>query len=381
MKKLIFISFSLLCLAILASCGKNPTTQTNADYNISSFETALDNGEDLTDKTVVFNIEKTSHNILSGNYSLLAGNDNNLAFKSKKDPKVAKNDIVILKVKSTSGSSGKYNISYSDLSEIKKMDDVSIVHKKMDQKKLALNITDDQVADEDGKVKIKGSTSLPNTQVTIGMGIIGDSTTSDSKGDFLLSYDLLNSLKTDSIKVTASIGDKKVTKTITLKQNQKIIESYEASVASAASKEKESKAATTTSATQEKREPTPPAIQITFAELMDKFNSNQLAEGEIYTFNAGVIAKSGKNYPDHWSDKINNHFVRLCDPNNISSTIPVYAESIDVSHALTSGTVIPSFTAKLVNVKAYGDEIGYGLSFLITSINGKELDTSGFKTK
>ena len=90
MKKLIFISFSLLCLAILASCGKNPTTQTNADYNISSFETALDNGEDLTDKTVVFNIEKTSHNILSGNYSLLAGNDNNLAFKSKKDPKVAK---------------------------------------------------------------------------------------------------------------------------------------------------------------------------------------------------------------------------------------------------------------------------------------------------
>ena len=261
------------------------------------------------------------------------------------------------------------------------MDDVSIVHKKMDQKKLALNITDDQVADEDGKVRIKGSTSLPNTQVTIGMGIIGDSTTSDSKGDFILSYDMLNSLKTDSIKVTASIGDKKVTKTITLKQNQKIIESYEASGASAASKEKESKAANTTSATQEKKEPTPPAIQITFAELMDKLNSNQLAEGEIYTFNAGVIAKSGKNYPDHWSDKINNHFVRLCDPNNISSTIPVYAESIDVSHALTSGTVIPSFTAKLVNVKAYGDEIGYGLSFLITSINGKELDTSGFKAK
>ncbi|MCJ1994898.1 hypothetical protein GYN24_09930 [Lactococcus piscium] len=381
MKKIIFISFSLLCLAILASCGKNATTQTSADYNISSFETALDNGEDLTDKTVVFNIEKTSHNILSGNYSLLAGNDNNLAFKSKKDPKVAKNDIVILKVKSTSGSSGKYNISYSDLSEIKKMDDVSIVHKKMDQKKLALNITDDQVADEDGKVKIKGSTSLPNTQVTIGMGIIGDSTTSDSKGDFILSYDMLNSLKTDSIKVTASIGDKKVTKTITLKQNQKIIESYEASVASAASKEKESKAANTTSATQEKKEPTPPAIQITFAELMDKLNSNQLVDGEIYTFTADVVSKSGKSYPVYSTDNLSNQFVRLADPNKISSNAPFYANPTDVLIAINSSSVTPTFITKIVNMTSYDDNEGAYPTFLITSINGKELNTSGFKAK
>ena len=264
------------------------------------------------------------------------------------------------------------------------MKDVSVKHAKIKQKKLELNISDDQVADENGKVKIKGNTTLPNTKVTIGMGILGDSTTSDSKGNFTLLYDIVSNLKSDSIKVNASIGDKKVTKTINVKQNQKIITSYESSIINQEKiKEKENKtsASTTTSSSQEQKEPSTPATEISFAELMNKLNNNQLAEGEVYTFNAGVIAKSGKNYPDYWSDNINNHFVRLCDPNNTSSTIPVYAESLDVSQALTSGSSssTPTFTAKIVSVKAYGDEIGYELSFLITSINGEEQDISDFK--
>ena len=222
MKKLISIALTLVFLLMLTACNST-TTQKKADYNIDSFENALNNGEDLTDKTVVFNVEKTSHNILSGNYSLLAGTDNSLSFKSKKDPKVSENDIVIVKVKKSTGVSGIYNISYNDLSTISKMKDVSVKHTKVKQKKLELNISDDQVADENGKVKIKGNTTLPNTKVTIGMGILGDSTTSDSKGNFTLSYDIVNYLKSDSIKVNASIGDKKVTKTINVKQNQKII--------------------------------------------------------------------------------------------------------------------------------------------------------------
>ncbi|WP_314087240.1 hypothetical protein [Pseudolactococcus chungangensis] len=383
MKKLTSAALTLVFLLILTACNTT-ATQKKADYNIDSFENALNNGEDLTDKTVVFNVEKTSHNILSGNYSLLAGTDNNLSFKSKKDPKVSKNDIVIVKVKKTTGLSGIYNVSYNDLSTVSKMKDVSVKHAKIKQKKLELNISDDQVADENGKVKIKGNTTLPNTKVTIGMGILGDSTTSDSKGNFTLSYDIVNYLKSDSIKVNASIGDKKVTKTINVKQNQKIITSYESSIINQEKiKEKENKtsASTTTSSSQEQKEPSTPATEISFAELMNKLNNNQLAEGEVYTFNAGVIAKSGKNYPDYWSDNINNHFVRLCDPNNTSSTIPVYAESLDVSQALTSGSSssTPTFTAKIVSVKAYGDEIGYELSFLITSINGEEQDISDFK--
>ena len=388
MKKLTSIALTLVFLLMLTACNST-TTQKKADYNIDSFENALNNGEDLTDKTVVFNVEKTSHNILSGNYSLLAGTDNNLSFKSKKDPKVSKNDIVIVKVKKTTGLSGIYNVSYNDLSTVSKMKDVSVKHAKIKQKKLELNISDDQVADENGKVKIKGNTTLPNTKVTIGRGILGDSTTSDSKGNFTLLYDIVSNLKSDSIKVNASIGDKKVTKTINLKQNQKIITSYESSVINQEKikeKEKEKEKgsetpASTTSSSQEQKESSIPATEISFAELMNKLNNNQLAEGEVYTFNAGVIAKSGKNYPEYWSDELYNHFVRLCDPNDTSSTIPVYAESFAVSQVLTSGSGsnTPTFTAKIVNVKAYGDEVGYGLSFLITSIKGKEQDTSNFK--
>ena len=269
------------------------------------------------------------------------------------------------------------------------MKNVSVKHTKIKPKKLELNISDDQVADENGKVKIKGNTTLPNTKVTIGRGILGDSTTSDSKGNFTLLYDIVSNLKSDSIKVNASIGDKKVTKTINLKQNQKIITSYESSVINQEKikeKEKEKEKgsetpASTTSSSQEQKESSIPATEISFAELMNKLNNNQLAEGEVYTFNAGVIAKSGKNYPEYWSDELYNHFVRLCDPNDTSSTIPVYAESFAVSQVLTSGSGsnTPTFTAKIVNVKAYGDEVGYGLSFLITSINGKEQDTSNFK--
>lgn len=382
MKKLTSIALTLVFLLMLTACNST-TTQKKADYNIDSFENALNNGEDLTDKTVVFNVEKTSHNILSGNYSLLAGTDNSLSFKSKKDPKVSENDIVIVKVKKSTGVSGIYNISYNDLSTISKMKNVSVKHTKIKPKKLELNISDDQVADENGKVKIKGNTTLPNTKVTIGRGILGDSTTSDSKGNFTLLYDIVSNLKSDSIKVNASIGDKKVTKTINLKQNQKIITSYESSVINQEKiKEKGSETpASTTSSSQEQKESSIPATEISFAELMNKLNNNQLAEGEVYTFNAGVIAKSGKNYPEYWSDELYNHFVRLCDPNDTSSTIPVYAESFAVSQALTSGSGsnTPTFTAKIVNVKAYGDEVGYGLSFLITSINGKEQDTSNFK--
>ena len=82
MKKLTSIALTLVFLLMLTACNST-TTQKKADYNIDSFENALNNGEDLTDKTVVFNVEKTSHNILSGNYSLLAGTDNSLSFKSK----------------------------------------------------------------------------------------------------------------------------------------------------------------------------------------------------------------------------------------------------------------------------------------------------------
>ena len=378
MKKITLGTLILAFILILTACGTK-TSQKEADYNIEAFENALNNGEDLTDKTVVFKVEKTSHNILSGNYKLLAGSDNNLSFNSKKNPKISKNDIVILKVKKITGESETYNISYNDLSTTSNIKDIDIAHTKIKSKKLELNISDNQVADENGKVNITGNTTLPNTKVTIGNGFLGDSTISDAKGDFTLSYTIGVNLKSDSIKVNASIGDKKASKTINLKQNQEIITSYESSAANDEKTKEKGSEASTTSSSQEKPAPATPATEISFADLMNKLNNNQLTEGEFYTFNAGVIAKPGKHYPEHWSDNLNNHVVRLCDPNNTSSTIPVYAEYLSVSKALNSASNTPTFTTKIVKAKPSGEDGGYGLYFLITSINGKDQDTSNFK--
>lgn len=281
-----------------------------------------------------------------------------------------------------SESLGKYKISYSDLSKIKSLSDVRIKNEKVKRQELALDIPDNQTANEDGKIEVKGTTSLPNAQVTIGMGIIGDHTTSNKKGEFVLSYDILGSLKTDTIEVTAALGDKKVTKIVKLKQNPKLIASYEADQAKKAdSTPSETPSEAPSAAPQEKEKPAVVPIQLSFAELMNKLNNNQLVDGEVYAFTADVVAKKGKNYPEYGSDRLNNRFVRLADPNDITSNTPFYANDIEVSNAVTSSKGSLNFTVKIVNVAASDDSEGVSPTFLITAINGKELDTSGFKAK
>lgn len=227
MKKITPIGLILFLLLVFTACGKN-TTPKESDYNMTTLKTALGNGEKLEGKSVAFKIEKKSQHILSRDYSLYTGNDKEFDFTSKNDPKVSKGNTVIVKIESVSESLGKYKISYSDLSKIKSLSDVRIKNEKVKRQELALDIPDNQTANEDGKIEVKGTTSLPNAQVTIGMGIIGDHTTSNKKGEFVLSYDILGSLKTDTIEVTAALGDKKVTKIVKLKQNPKLIASYEA---------------------------------------------------------------------------------------------------------------------------------------------------------
>ncbi|MCJ2001215.1 hypothetical protein GYQ39_09870 [Lactococcus piscium] len=381
MKKITPIGLILFLLLVFTACGKN-TTPKESDYNMTTLKTALGNGEKLEGKSVAFKIEKKSQHILSRDYSLYTGNDKEFDFTSKNDPKVSKGNTVIVKIESVSESLGKYKISYSDLSKIKSLSDVRIKNEKVKRQELALDIPDNQTANEDGKIEVKGTTSLPNAQVTIGMGIIGDHTTSNKKGEFVLSYDILGSLKTDTIEVTAALGDKKVTKIVKLKQNPKLIASYEADQAKKAdSTPSETPSEAPSAAPQEKEKPAVVPIQLSFAELMNKLNNNQLVDGEVYAFTADVVAKKGKNYPEYGSDRLNNRFVRLADPNDITSNTPFYANDIEVSNAVTSSKGSLNFTVKIVNVAASDDSEGVSPTFLITAINGKKLDTSGFKAK
>ena len=171
---------------------------------------------------------------------------------------------------------------------------------------------------------------------------------------------------------------KKVTKIVKLKQNPKLIASYEADQAKKADS---TPSEAPSAAPQEKEKPAVVPIQLSFAELMNKLNNNQLVDGEVYAFTADVVAKKGKNYPEYGSDRLNNRFVRLADPNDITSNTPFYANDIEVSNAVTSSKGSLNFTVKIVNVAASDDSEGVSPTFLITAINGKELDTSGFKAK
>lgn len=54
---------------------------------------------------------------------------------------------------------------------------------------LSLITPKEVLSNDDGLVVIKGSTS-PHSEVTIGMGVVGDKTTANKSGDFELSYDM-----------------------------------------------------------------------------------------------------------------------------------------------------------------------------------------------
>lgn len=54
---------------------------------------------------------------------------------------------------------------------------------------LVLETPKEAISDDTGEVKISGKTS-PNAEVSIGMGIVGDKTTADKSGDFMLLYEL-----------------------------------------------------------------------------------------------------------------------------------------------------------------------------------------------
>lgn len=105
-----------------------------------------------------------------------------------------------------------------------KEEDTKVSQSKVSQSSIAkptLKLPKDVTVDKTGTATIEGTT-LPNTDVRIGMGIIGDSTTSDEEGKFTLTYDLDEDSEDETIEVTAS-GDDDITKKVIVKQNPEII--------------------------------------------------------------------------------------------------------------------------------------------------------------
>lgn len=104
---------SLILVAVLiALCFVGCKSETVApDYtDIAAFETALNDGADLTGKTVQFTVAELVPNSAFG-YNMQAGE--HLNFCSSHNPKVEAGDTVIVEVKEVTSVLGSYIISYS----------------------------------------------------------------------------------------------------------------------------------------------------------------------------------------------------------------------------------------------------------------------------
>ena len=89
---------------------------------------------------------------------------------------------------------------------------------------LVLETPKEAISDDTGEVKISGKTS-PNAEASIGMGIVGDKTTADKSGDFMLLYELSSPETTLTINSKRD-GDSKSTK-IKVKMNDNALSALE----------------------------------------------------------------------------------------------------------------------------------------------------------
>ena len=108
MKKLFTILISLTLVFALTACGG--TTEIKPDYeNVAAFEKALNDGEDLTGKTVVVTVNELVPNSAFG-YNIQAGE--HLNFCSPDNPGVKAGETITVKVTEVTSMLGSYIISY-----------------------------------------------------------------------------------------------------------------------------------------------------------------------------------------------------------------------------------------------------------------------------
>ncbi len=108
MKRLLCVFLVLLLVLSFSACGQKTTV--SADYNdAASFETDLNNGDDLVGKIVKFECREFEPSSTFG-YNIIAGE--HLNFCSSENPNVKKGDVVTVKVTKIESFLGSWIISY-----------------------------------------------------------------------------------------------------------------------------------------------------------------------------------------------------------------------------------------------------------------------------
>lgn len=104
MKRLLFI---LLAAVFLAACGSNASVE--PDYTTEEFEASLNDGDDLTGKTVSVEVKELVPDSAFG-YNIQTGE--HLNFVSSKNPNVEVGDEIIVEVEEIESMLGSYIITY-----------------------------------------------------------------------------------------------------------------------------------------------------------------------------------------------------------------------------------------------------------------------------
>lgn len=106
--------------------------------------------------------------------------------------------------------SSKQKRKSSETTESKKESDSTDLKIQLEKKEL--------ISDSNGKVIIKGKTK-PDARVSVGMGIVGDSTTADKDGTFELTHELTNA-KPEELVINASLDDLSTSETINVRPSE-----------------------------------------------------------------------------------------------------------------------------------------------------------------
>lgn len=104
MKRLYLGLLLFIVLLLLSGCGGE-----KADYTTSEFETAVNNGEDVSGKTVLVEVNQVVSNIAFG-YVIEAGDS--LHFTNSVNPDLEEGDTLLVEVSEYVNFFGEYTVPY-----------------------------------------------------------------------------------------------------------------------------------------------------------------------------------------------------------------------------------------------------------------------------
>ncbi|EPI40048.1 hypothetical protein [Enterococcus faecalis] len=252
----------------------------------------------------------------------------------KKDPDTKRRNIsIVVTILSIFLISIIPNTSFKEETHTKVQDTSQLkkAEKKKDFKvKLKLDATELE-ADKDGKVVIKGNTN-PEATVSIGMGIIGDSTKADKDGNFSLDYVLKDDSKI--ITINSNLEGNNTSEKISIKQNPKVIEENKASQEKERAEKEKEKEQDTSDITIMKDKPTIEQENVLQELAQQRFDQQYPYKGSKMHIITGVLQPWIKN-GESWFYKVNATIVNAFGAErnaNVEITIqPVSATSGNVT--------------------------------------------------